>query len=147
MISLHAALLLEKKKSIPILVFACECNENLHQLQNGQAAWPLHCQSQSFWNLKSFARCNKPPLTSCCLPLQTCDAEDQNTDELPGLAKITSHKSTYVKRCASSSLSVTHALGVCFPLGSFSRLSEKSHTRVCGGWCLHKVSISIPLRR
>lgn len=145
-ISLHAALLLEKKE-YPHFGLCMWMQWKSAQLQDGQAVWPLQCQSQSFWNLKSFARCNKLPLMSCWLPLQTCDVEDQNTDEVPGFAEITSYKSTYMKRGASSSLSVIHVLSECFPLRNFSRLSEKSHTRVCGGWCLHKVNINIPLRK
>lgn len=146
MMSLHAALLLEKKdyphsglctrmqwKSAPV------------------TKWPgimapsvPETRVSGTWRVLQDVK--KPPLTSCQLPLQTCDADDQNTDEFPGFAEITSYKFTYMKRhkpfpvCDSS-------LGVCFPLRSFSRLSEKSCTRVCGGWCLHKVNISIPLRK
>lgn len=99
----------------------------------------------SFWNLKSFARCKKPPLTSCWLPLQTCDADDQNTDEFPGFAEITSYKSTYMKRCTSSSLFVTHRFVYAFHLGVSAGYWKNPVPGCVGGGASTKLVSAFPL--
>lgn len=104
MISLHAVLLFDNKEYPHSgLCMWMQWKSAPATKWPGSVAPPV--PEPEFWNQKSFARYNKPPLTSFWLTLQTWDAENQNTDELPSFAEITSYKSIYMKRCARSSLS------------------------------------------